>query len=63
MLELKRTNGGSSLALTLDLPSPSIKCSTYVTSPTTNQIPDDTHQGERSRENNWGLEQTQTGER
>lgn len=44
-------------ALTLDLPSASIKCSTYVTSPTTNQIPDDTHQGERSRENNGGLEQ------
>lgn len=45
-------------ALTLDLPSASIKCSTYVTSPTTNQIPETTHtKGERSRENNGGLEQ------
>lgn len=31
-----------SQTLTLDFPSASIKSSTYVTSPTTNQFPDDT---------------------
>lgn len=42
-------------ALTLDLPSASIKCSTYVTSPTTNQIPETTHtRGEKPGEQ-WGF--------
>lgn len=49
-------------ALTLDLPSASIKCSTYVTSPTTNQIPETTHtKGEKPREQ-WGFRaETQVG--
>lgn len=39
-----------SQTLTLDFPSASIKSSTYVTSPTTNQIPDDTYtKGEKPR--------------
>lgn len=42
-------------ALTLDFPSASIKCSTYVTSPTTNQIPETTHTKGREAERQLGF--------
>lgn len=49
-LSCRKSTEEISQTLTLDFPSASIKSSTYVTSPTTNQIPDDTYtKGEKPR--------------
>ena len=47
-------------SLTLDFPSASIKCSTYVTSPTTNQIPETTHTKGREAERTMGVQSRHT---